>query len=351
MKRDKNIDYLRTFAMMLVIIIHVLYFGEFFDNEYVNIIKSFFLFEMPLFFFITGASNELSKSKNYFEFVCKRFKRILIPYWIFAFVFSILSIIKFSVESKISLIKGICIFLSWILPLDMQKTSISYITNTIWFIPVYLSIILIVPLLKKIKKSSKKFEFIFVLLIIFFITALFKMGWIQNFTFYTFWTYIGLFYYDIKDLLKQKKLNIYLIISIILGFITMILLFFNGQSLDMQINKFPPNIMFFVFSIITMSLIILSIKYLSKFMGFLNSIGIFNKVFKSFSTHGITLFLYQGIAFNISNRLTNIIIPYESFISPFLKFIVCLIIIIPVCFLITSFIGRFETISYNKNNK
>ena len=61
MSRDKTIDRLRGFAMLWVIVVHVLYWGNFFSNGYVNFLKSFCLFEMPLFFFITGASNSLAK--------------------------------------------------------------------------------------------------------------------------------------------------------------------------------------------------------------------------------------------------------------------------------------------------
>ena len=51
MSRDKTIDRLRGFAMFWVIVVHVLYWGSFFNNGYVNLLKSFCLFEMPLFFF------------------------------------------------------------------------------------------------------------------------------------------------------------------------------------------------------------------------------------------------------------------------------------------------------------
>lgn len=50
MNRDKTIDRLRDFAMLWVIVVHVLYWGDFFISGYVNLLKSFCLFEMPLFF-------------------------------------------------------------------------------------------------------------------------------------------------------------------------------------------------------------------------------------------------------------------------------------------------------------
>ena len=65
-KRDETIDQLRGLAIFWVIVVHVLYWGNFFDNNYINTIKSFCLFEMPLFFFLTGASNSFSKIDGYF---------------------------------------------------------------------------------------------------------------------------------------------------------------------------------------------------------------------------------------------------------------------------------------------
>lgn len=41
-KRDETIDRLRGFAMFWVIVVHVLYWGNFFDNERINLLKPAF---------------------------------------------------------------------------------------------------------------------------------------------------------------------------------------------------------------------------------------------------------------------------------------------------------------------
>jgi len=61
MNRDKTIDRLRGFAMIWVIVVHVLYWGYFFNNGYVNLLKSFCLFEMPLFFLLQAPAIVLAK--------------------------------------------------------------------------------------------------------------------------------------------------------------------------------------------------------------------------------------------------------------------------------------------------
>ena len=247
MSRDKTIDHLRGFAMFWVIVVHVLYWGSFFTNGYVNLLKSFCLFEMPLFFFITGASNGFSKTKNYFDFVSKRFQRILIPYWVFAVICALLSIVKYGMEGNMDFFTGIKVLLSWMIPINKQMTSVSYLTWALWFVPVYLCIVLIIPVLKWMKQSAHKIIFGFLLFGVFIATCLLNLGWIQNISFYALWTYIGLFYSEIKFAVNQKQTRKYFAFTFVSGAAMICLLHFAGQSLDMQANKFPPNIMFLHF--------------------------------------------------------------------------------------------------------
>lgn len=216
MERDKTIDNLRGFAMFWVIVVHVLYWGNFFTNENFNVIKSFSLFEMPLFFFVTGACNNFSRSDNYINFVAKRFLRILIPYWGFAVICAVISIIKFHFESKMNFITEIKVLISWLVPVDRQITDVPYFNFAVWFVPVYLCIVLIIPLLKKLKAHNSRagFALLFSILLI---TCLLHMGWIQNVAFYSFWTYTGLFYGDMKNVvtgvvrIPKEKLTVYAI--------------------------------------------------------------------------------------------------------------------------------------------
>ena len=251
-KRDKTIDRLRGFAMFWVIVVHVLYWGNFFDNECINLLKSFFLFEMPLFFFITGASNNFTKINGYFYFVYKRYKRVLIPYWVFAVICAGLSIAKYSISGGKDVFTGIKILLSWLIPINRQITSVSYLTWALWFIPVYMCVILIIPLLKQMKQSKNCVEFVSLLLAVFVGTCVLKMGWAQNVAFYSFWTYIGLFYSDIMIASKQNCFRKCFVLIATIGAIMIIVFRFMGQSIDMQHNKFPPNITFLIYSLVIM---------------------------------------------------------------------------------------------------
>ena len=344
MSRDKTIDRLRGFAMFWVIVVHVLYWGNFFTNGYVNLLKSFCLFEMPLFFFITGASNSFSKTKNYFDFVIKRFQRILIPYWVFAFICAVLSIVKYAIDGNMDFITSIKVLLSWMIPINRQMTSVPYLTWALWFITVYLCIVLIIPVLKTMKQSTHKYGFSFLLLGLFVLTCLFNMGWVQNISFYAMWTYIGLFYNEITSAINQKHIRKNMAFLFAAGAAAICMLYFAGQPLDMQVNKFPPNIIFFVFSVMMMAAIILAIPCLNRIFDCLEKSNAVNKIFALFSTRSMTIFLYQVFAFNLTIRLANKIIPGSGIIVEIIKSAICLAATVPVCAGMAIIFGKIENV-------
>lgn len=344
MTRDKTIDQLRGFAMLWVIVVHVLYWGNFVTNGYVNLLKSFCLFEMPLFFFITGASNSFSKTSGYFDFVSKRFQRILIPYWVFAIICAILSIGKYSMEGNMDFFTGIKVLLSWLVPIDRQMTSATYLTWALWFIPVYLCVVPIIPIFKRVSDSARKIEFAFMLLGIFVFTCLLKMGWLQNVAFYSFWTYVGLFYRDIKSAAEQKHTRRYFLYLAGAGVATICLIYFAGGGLNMQSNKFPPNTIFLVFSIMMMSLIFFLIPYLDRFIGWIEAGRLTGKIFNLFSTRSMTIFLYQVFAFNLTIRLTKMLIHGDGIVVSIAKSVFCLVATIPVCAGLAVVFGKIENL-------
>ena len=52
-QRDKTLDYLRGLAIIQVVLVHILYWLGIFSAGFLAIAKSFLLFEMPIFFFVT----------------------------------------------------------------------------------------------------------------------------------------------------------------------------------------------------------------------------------------------------------------------------------------------------------
>lgn len=345
-KRNETIDRLRGFAMLWVIVVHTLYWGNFSSDSYYNLLKSFFLFEMPLFFFVTGASNSFSRTKGYFNFVYKRYKRILIPYWVFALIcagWTIGRIIRR--EGGIEIKTAAEILFSWLLPLDRQITSIQYLTWAVWFVPVYLCVVLIIPLLKKIRQTRVAFAFLAALIALFALICVFKLGWIQNVVFYSIWTYIGLFYSDIILWIKDLRFVYLLWIITFIGTAALIVLYNTGYPIDMQYNKFPPNIIFLIFSIVAMSLIILSIPHVDQIYDRICRINLVKRIFDLFSNRSLTIFLYQVFAFTVSIRLVYNILSGDTALLGIVKSVICFFITVPICALIALLLGSIEDLS------
>ena len=351
MSRDKTIDRLRALAIFQVLVVHVLYWGEFFTNKDINLLKSFFLFEMPLFFFITGASNSFSNTKNYCGFVAKRFTRILIPYYIFAVICIILSIAKYILEGNFKFLLGFKVIVSWLIPINKQLTSVSYLTWALWFIPVYLSLVLFIPALKKLYLSKYKILYAILLLSIFIITCGLKLGWIQNVAFYAFWIYIGLFYYDIKSVVKQKRFRIGAVYIIGVGITAVILCRLVGRTFNMQTNKFPPNLMFFAFSLVVMGIIVVCIPIIDWTMEHIERINVFGKLIDLYSKKSMTIFLYQVFVFKITIRLAKLTFHSGSVVQEICQAFFCLIITIFLCAITAMLFGKFENIGDKTFNK
>lgn len=334
--------------MIWVIFVHVLYWGNFFRNETIILLKSFCLFEMPLFFFVTGASNSFSKKDNYFSFILKRYKRILVPYWIFAIICAFLSIIYFRYSTGINFITAIKVLISWLLPINMQMTTLPYFTWALWFIPVYLCVVLVIPFLRSIKETRLAKPFALLLFLFSVIASFMHLGWIQNIIFYSFWVYLGLFYKEIKLNLHKRYFKIIIITTTICSFLLLVIFFYKGYPIDMQYNKFPPNIMFALFSNIMMSLILLSIPFINNLYSFFEKNSLIYKIVVLFSTRSMTIFLYQIFAFNLSIPLSNLIFLGNQTLIAIFKSIFCFVLTILICDLLALIFGNFEQIGSKK---
>jgi len=344
-ERDENLDNLRGFAMVWVILIHVLFWGNLFTDGYSYLLKTFLLFEMPLFFFITGASNSISSKSSYWKFIDKRFEHCLIPYWVFALICSVLSI-AINVVKNEGVLSSLKILTSWLLPINYQITSISYLTWALWFIPVYLSITLILPLFLKLKNTRLSVVCFVVLVVMFVGSSLMNMGWIQNVFFYSIWTYIGLYYRQLIKARKDKTNNRPALISVLVIIISVGILYGlyrMGFSLNMQHNKFPPNITFFLFSFSAMSLLYIMYPTIERISSCIRQCKWIGMLFKVFCTRSMTVFLYQVFAFNVTLRLINHLSIGNSFLAMSCKAFICFIFTVLICWILGVVFGKIES--------
>ena len=352
--RDDMLDRLRGFAMLWVILVHTLFWGKLFENGYASLIKSFFLFEMPLFFFVTGAGNSMGKEYTYGRFVAKRFERCLIPYWIFAFICATISAVKCLILNKtllpilktcVSLFIIPIIYISWSLPIDFQITPINYLTWALWFIPVYLCVVLLIPLFLKIRNTKFSAVFFVLLNAVFLVSAIFKAGWIQNVLFYSVWTYIGFYYQSIKCAEKKRRNVLIAGITLLVSFGALFILYKAGLGMNMQVNKFPPNTVFYFFSFAAVSVLYLIYPVIDLILKKISKFKLTRKMFDVFCTKSMTVFLYQVFAFIITFKLISYISTGNTFLTDICKLIVCFPVSFFLCGLLGMICGKIESLS------
>lgn len=331
--RDKNLDRLRAVAMMWVLGIHTVYWNDLFSSNGI-IIRSFFLIEMPLMFFVTGASNMKSSITNYGQFVIKRLKRIIIPYWVYALVVCIINVDK-GVDYDGMLVDFF----------TFKGAGYGCTCWALWFIPTYIQIIILYPLMKKYFLYSKKtmfkiLPFLLSILMVFVLSFDNSFVEMRKVFLYGGFTYLGCFYDDLKKYEKKYNMGIIACVAVLC---IMILYKNNIYGLNMQDNKGMVNLMFYLFAIMSMCIFYIFWEKLYGLIEVLCKNKILNNIFAIYSKYSYSIFLWHPLAF----LLLPVIIQYYNlnFIyqqSDALSFIVNLIYLLLACTLLGKFLGRIE---------
>lgn len=248
MERDKTIDILRG-IMMLYIVYVVHAFGIMEIVPYNSILFSLLLFEMPIVFFVSGASLKLSTDKSFGDFAISRIKRIVIPYVTWA---AIALLLFYAI--KIGSLKAIV--LNLLLFKDYHPIPFTW---HMWFIVPYLIISLMGYFLIK---AYHKWRHVFVVLYALFIAGIIlvldvtKMyipcEYNLRYTLvYSAFYVMGFIYND--DIKKS-------IIWIAFGAVTLFylaLLLLHMYPIYTQVNKFPPNFAFLCYGTIAVLILLL----------------------------------------------------------------------------------------------
>lgn len=337
-QRDIQLDNYRALIMIhMVCVIHVIYWLCLFFPD-----NSFVLFGMSSVFFISGVSMRYSSPKNNASLIWNRFKRVLLPYYVYACVcvfilFMVLFIPKLYFATKYS----ICDYkiTDFLKILFVQTIPGIKMVFHIWFIIPYLIITCTFNYQKKIlNKYSWKYVLCNILLISFlFFAKIYEMDYLHfsyiNRSFYD--TSLNVLAYNIFFIigyLYYKRLN--LKILILIAFISFFLLAIlsNFTFPDLQTHKIPPDIIFVLYNI-----------------GVLCLFGILfskieipnNKLLNWWNKNGYTIYLYQNLVFLFYQKT---ILTYISIFigNVYFKIIVSTIIIFIMSTLLSMFTVPFE---------
>lgn len=300
MKENKKILFLQVFGIILVVIGHT---GKMSNN----LQRWIYSFHMPLFMFISGyLLNYTNQGKiediNLKEFLKKKIKRLLIPY----FIISSLAYVPKYILNKFALRPVELTFN------DYLKGFIYPWDNPIiffWFLPTLLIIMMLVVLFIKIIKNLGMQYGMEILLIISAICTVFNKNKIEFLNIegvinYTFFFILGIYYLENEEKIENflfKNKNIALIFS----FLILIL-----NSLILIKNKG-------IYLIVAITVIIFSIllekTYSNKNMKFLNHLN-----YKSYSIYLLSWFpqvFVRIVFFQILKLNWIIVLPISTFLG------------------------------------
>ena len=302
MERDKQLDFYRGLSMIYVVcFIHVVYWLKIGAEP----IKSLMLFEMPLIFFISGASLSFNKTPRRFKQVFfNRMVRVVIPYYVYAIVsVVVLAIVTMLWQLDISSIKESMFAANY--HIDITLYSLRNIcsilalhnipqfpfVNHLWFIWPYLILSCTFELQKRILTKVNEGGYLIVCIFLFLASQWVTENlWIRCVFCYNIFMVMGYCYYrQISIKARLLLLGISLLLIIILQI--------SGNNLvPMQDHKFPPDAVFLFYNLFILALfsLIFSKVRIPEF-----------KWIRWWNERGYTIYLYQNFAFSIIFPFVN----------------------------------------------
>lgn len=220
-KRINFIDIARGFAIIFIVCGHTITYSSHCDLIY----KILCGFHVVLFFILSGYTFKINENKTFFKFVKKKFKRIMIPYFIWATLFLIpFFIFGQEVSSNLGAKANFELGNQLFNVLYGNGNNQALKQNTaLWFLPALFSMeIIYYWIIKLIRKKSNlvKTLILIPLLIIGFLTYLylkFILPWGLNTALVLgAFFYIGYLFKEFKIYTQEKLFKIYYIVPLLL---------------------------------------------------------------------------------------------------------------------------------------
>lgn len=276
-----------------------------------DFLRSISLFEMPVIFYISGASYSLSRQKNLRETLINRFKRIYIPYYLYVIAWLPLILLfgktnTMTPECWIQTILGA----SFLQP-PVQQTHI-------WFIIPYMVISCSLPFQSLFLKKIPSVIYLLISLILFIIVKMTtNIEVIQHFICYNIFFILGY--------VSWRKWKINKLILFFGGIILSLgVLYHTGSLLHMQGYKFPPHLEFILFGLGMLGVMVSIFPHLH-----LKN----NKLLQIWNKYGYSIYLWQiipSIIIYCISKTCNCPSSVSTILFPMLLFIMntglCLIV-------------------------
>jgi fucose 4-O-acetylase-like acetyltransferase len=313
--RIKTIDTTRGMLMLyIVFVIH----GFFWLHLLPQFISALLLFEMPAIFIVSGYSYYLyeqskngqamrqSDIKTYSVFLAARSTRILLPYMVYA-IFCILYVYAMSFIGDGVAVSLLNLTSAWLNPVKAgQGFSTGMLNWHLWFIPVFLIVTAAMPIVTKFRplKSPHLLALVLgvALLEVFLSEVHLPAKNIENLikqsAFYLIFSLFGYYLAHSKEYFRRVNFLTIAFVSLAL-LVSMAIAGHDIHMLDMQVNKFPPNALFFLFSCLWISLFLFIVFNKPRVVAWFEKLG--DAVWlKPFITSGYSIYLWQGAGYTIA---------------------------------------------------
>lgn len=269
-ERDNDLDLYRGSVMLYIVgCVHIV--SSIFVDWHRDTWATLFLIEMPIIFYISGASYALSHKKSYGKYVWSRVKRIFIPLSIYLSLYLSDRYITGSLILK-----------------DVPNEYIRYCGATLmgqltelshlWFIRPYFIIALLLPLLHYVCLRVNRYT-IYALLLLVMAALYFHPDYVLC---YIVPVFAGLYYR------REKPYNSYIILLVMLCAVAMCQQL--GYGWNMQHNKFPSNIMFLAYTTAALIMLHRPLQWCCRQAA---RVRVVRYIVMQYARHGYTIYLYH----------------------------------------------------------
>jgi|GEM_PF-1187222 len=286
--RDTDLDEYRALALVWVMLIHCLYWFGLVGQRW-DVPKSLLLFEMPVLFFVAGASNGLGRPKPAWSFYASRLTRILIPFWVYA-----AAALAFEAWKARAGVRPFDVH--WVVPTETPKSPVAPIAWHLWFVPVYLSVMGLFPWLRAAFDRLSSWRRAVPLAVLAVGVVAFddfnvRLEFPRFLVFYSFWAYLGLYYPSWKA--RPWPRAAVLATSACAYVVLWRLLAHGVYQPDFQWNKFPTNVSFFLLCVGHFGLLTLAAPALRAFA----RRPAVRPLIAPYQRYGYTIYLFHPIGF------------------------------------------------------
>ncbi|MBO6055375.1 MAG: acyltransferase [Alphaproteobacteria bacterium] len=241
-QRNYFIDFCKLLGLALIILAHV---------GITDWLKEIRNFDVPLMVFISGvlSVNSFARSKSVWDYLKKRFFRLLLPTWIFLTIYFVFLLFFSQKFPPLNIVLK-----SFLL----QNDSIGYV----WIIRIYLMCAIIVPFAKKLCLFNKSWVFIGLVYLIYEVLYLLGIGVncrIIESTLYYVIPYGVVLIFGMQYQNFSRKTCYVLCISSTLIFLSLELFFYaqNNCFVFVQNFKYPPRILYLSHAVMFISFLML----------------------------------------------------------------------------------------------